>query len=129
MIVKVGYFFIIFCAITSALKSERNKEIDFPNDVNPNGEFVINSPGRVKRQFYGDNGWIDKDWNGDGLITDNDDIPLWQQNLQQELHDNINEIVESHRLYSAGHTFTSGTISMLTFLFATFIAREFIFNA
>ena len=124
MIVRVGYFLIIFCALTSALKSERNKEIEFPNDVNPNGEFVINSPGRVKRQFYGENGWIDRDWNADGLITDDDDIPLWQQ----QFHEDIEEIGKNWH-YSAGHTSTSGTISMLTFLFPTFIARELIFNA
>ena len=81
MIVRVGYLLIIYCALTSSLKSERNKEIEFPNDVNPNGEFVINSPGRVKRGFYGENGWIDEDWNEDGLITDDDDIPSWQQSL------------------------------------------------
>ena len=97
MIVRVGYVLIIFCALTSALKSERHKEIEFPNDVNPNGEFVINSPGRVKRGFYGDNGWINKDWNMDGEITEDDDIPLWQQQshwnipLRQQFHDNNEE--------------------------------------
>ena len=128
MIVRVGYFLIIFCALTSALKSERNKEIEFPNDVNPNGEFVINSPGRVKRQFYGDNGWINKDWNMDGEITDDEDIPLWEQKSHWNIGTDIEDIGRNWH-YSAGHTSTSGTISMLTFLFPTFIARELIFNA
>merc|ERR1719266_2145919 len=45
MIVKVQCILIIFCVLTPALNSQRNKEFEFSNDGEQNGGFVINDDG------------------------------------------------------------------------------------
>ena len=109
MIVKVQCILIITCVLTPALYSQRNKEFEFPDDGNPNGGFVINNDGEQ---------------NGGFLINDDgDDINFGETKTNGPFDDN-----EGSGDDSAGHSFSSGAISMLIILFPTFIARELIFH-
>ena len=101
---------IIVCALTPALNSQRNKELESPNDGAPNGGFVINNDG---------------DHNGGFVINDDgDDINFGETETNGPFDDN-----EGSGDDSAGHNFSSGAISTLIILFPTFIARELIFRA
>ena len=110
IIVKVQCILIIFCVLTPALNSQRNKEFEFPNDGAPNGGFVFNN---------------DEEQNG-GFVTkeDVDYINFGETETNGPFDDN-----EGSGDDSAGHNFSSGAISTLILLFPTFIARELIFRA
>ena len=110
MIMKFQCILIVFCVLTPALNSQRNKEFEFPNDGTPNGGFVINN---------------DEEQNGGFVINDDgDDIKFGETETNGPFDDN-----EGSGDDSAGHTSRSGAISPLIFLFPTFIARELIFHA
>ena len=110
MIVKFQCILIIFCVLTPALNSQRNKEFEFSNDGTQNGGFVNNNDGEQNGEFV---------TNDDG-----DQINFGETETNGPFDDN-----EGSGDDSAGHTFSSGAMSPLILLFPTFIARELIFHA
>ena len=107
---KVQCILIIFCVLTPALNSQRNKEFEFPNDGAPNGGFVINNDGEQN------GGFIIKD--------DGDDINFGETGTNGPFDNN-----EGSGDDSAGHTSCPGAISTLTIIFPIFVVRELIFHA
>ena len=110
MIVKVQCILILFCVLTPALYSQRNKEFEFPNDGAPNGGFEINDDGEQNGGFV--------------INDDGDDINFGETETNGPFDNN-----EGSGDDSAGHTCRPGAISPLILLFPTFIARELIFHA
>ena len=109
MVVKVQCILIIFCVLTPALKSQRNKEFESLIHVTPNGGFVFKNDGEQ---------------NGEFVTMVDDGINFGETETNGPFDDN-----EGSGDDSAGHTSCSGAMSTLMILFPTFIARELIFRA